>query len=369
MRVPVSLSNSRDSLMGSPDAPIFVVGTGRSGTTLMRQMLSSHPKIHLTHEASFYLWEKNRPKSSLLEDYLQGFHYRYLGVDTPALLRGLPQDVSPKQLFRGVMQRSALARGKSRYGDKTPAHIGCLKRIYEDFPDARVVRVVRSPVQVVESLLRMPWFPPSLLLAAALINRAERDVAPYESRVLTVRLEDLIEHPERELRRVLTFVEEPWDAAVLDHRRQAPDDLPPLPWFQRAKGDVVRGGHRPLDRVAVGLVERLCGSVCARHGYMVGAAVPPIKLWARSVASLPALLSAVGRLGRLGWAFSRGCPEEEVLGRLLGLNPHAMPGLVVPEPPPLPANWRDSLHSGAATMPIFSSSSGSSGTASVPMTS
>ena len=38
-------------------SPIFVVGTGRSGTTLLRTMLNAHPRIYLTHEASFYVAE------------------------------------------------------------------------------------------------------------------------------------------------------------------------------------------------------------------------------------------------------------------------------------------------------------------------
>ena len=53
----------RDSATGAcgmpqpdPDrAPILVIGTGRSGTTLLRLLLNAHPRIYLTHEASFYL--------------------------------------------------------------------------------------------------------------------------------------------------------------------------------------------------------------------------------------------------------------------------------------------------------------------------
>ena len=37
--------------MNPERSPIFVVGTGRSGTTLLRFMLSAHPRIYITHEA------------------------------------------------------------------------------------------------------------------------------------------------------------------------------------------------------------------------------------------------------------------------------------------------------------------------------
>ena len=39
------------------ESPIFVIGTGRSGTTLLRQMLNAHPRIHITHEAGFYSYQ------------------------------------------------------------------------------------------------------------------------------------------------------------------------------------------------------------------------------------------------------------------------------------------------------------------------
>ena len=42
--------------MGDDERPIFVVGASRSGTTLLRMMLCAHPRIHLTMEASFYVW-------------------------------------------------------------------------------------------------------------------------------------------------------------------------------------------------------------------------------------------------------------------------------------------------------------------------
>ena len=45
-----------------PDkSPIFVIGMGRSGTTLLRQMLSAHPRIHNTHEAFFYAYAQGTP--------------------------------------------------------------------------------------------------------------------------------------------------------------------------------------------------------------------------------------------------------------------------------------------------------------------
>ena len=54
----------RDRPVRDPDeAPVFVVGTGRSGTTLLRQMLDAHPRIHVTHEAAFYFYRVHPPSA------------------------------------------------------------------------------------------------------------------------------------------------------------------------------------------------------------------------------------------------------------------------------------------------------------------
>ncbi|MEL6179649.1 MAG: sulfotransferase, partial [Myxococcota bacterium] len=72
--------------------PIFIIGNGRSGTTLLRLMLSAHPNIHLTHEASFWLWERRAPASldgeALLRFYIKSLHFRWLRQDPADVVRG-----------------------------------------------------------------------------------------------------------------------------------------------------------------------------------------------------------------------------------------------------------------------------------------
>src|SRR5690349_12020259 len=219
--------------------PIFVVGTGRSGTTLLRFMLSAHPRIYITHEASFYVWERMYPRrapaADFLRYYFQSPSFRWLRLDPERVMAGLPGDLPRSRIgeaYANVMRQKAAEYGRIRFGDKTPSHAAHLTRTFEDFPDARVVHITRDPRGTVLSLSRMPWAAASLYANAAFCEIERRKVCRDDRRVLKIRLEDLLTDARGTMGRVLEDVGEPWNDAVLDHARNVPDknDMPPLPW-------------------------------------------------------------------------------------------------------------------------------------------
>src|SRR5579871_2575309 len=89
---------SRARAIVSPDhSPIFVIGTGRSGTTLLRQMLNAHPRIHLTHEACFYSYANHArahaSANAWLERYFETFSFAWLRLDPQQVREALPQQL------------------------------------------------------------------------------------------------------------------------------------------------------------------------------------------------------------------------------------------------------------------------------------
>src|SRR5436190_20440848 len=92
------------------------------------------------------------------------------------------------------------------------------------FPEARYVHIVRDVRSVALSLVEMPkeWGTQTVPEGAARWrHRVGRGHAEGRAlgpdRYLEVRYEDLVDEPERELRRILQFVLLPWDAAVLQY--------------------------------------------------------------------------------------------------------------------------------------------------------
>lgn len=220
--------------------PIFIIGTGRSGTTLLRMMLNAHPAIYISNEASYYLVaQKARSSGEWLDSYRKIISYRWMKFPAQDVEQRVPRDLPKEkihQAFDTLMRIKADQYGKRHYGDKTPTHALHVDRILRDFPKARIVHIVRDPVATVASMKHMPWMPQSVVLISLMLAAQMRKVRNFHKQILEIRLEDLLASPESVLRKVLDYIEEDWDDKVLHHQDHAPqDDMPPFPWFVTAK--------------------------------------------------------------------------------------------------------------------------------------
>ena len=99
------------------------------------------------------------------------------------------------------------------------------RTLRESWPEAFIVRIVRDPRDVALSLAGMPFAKDSVvgnLVRVDSDDRASRELIEADPRAMTLRYEDLVTEPERELRRVCAFIGEQYAPAVLDSRGTAP---------------------------------------------------------------------------------------------------------------------------------------------------
>jgi hypothetical protein len=252
-------------------APIFVIGSPRSGTTLLRLMLDSHPRISCGEETHFL-----RDLQSVV-----GRHWGLLstyGLERSwwlGRLRDLYED------FQGeVLARS----GKARWAEKDPTYTLSLDFIEELFPDALYVHLLRDGRDVVASF-RDRWG----YLSAARAARTEwaRYVAAARSfgrrvgpeRFLEVRYERLVADPEAEARRIFTFLGEDFVPEVVAFDPAEHTATTRYQWFtagRRAAGGEtstiyrsrVGAGGATLDPVLRGLLRRRHGALLHELGYL-----------------------------------------------------------------------------------------------------
>ncbi len=206
--------------------PIFVLGFPRSGTTLMEQTLSAHPKIVAGDELP------------LIND-LTGLMPRMLNspLGYPEALAELWMGDQREGLdnlrdyyLQKVGQMGILTPEAAWFTDKMPlneTHLGLIALL---FPEAPLIHVIRHPLDIMVSAVSNHFthgfFCASALETAALHYVRVMDlVQKYRSemalRYLPVRYEDMVTDQESTVRLVLDFVGETFDPGCLQfHENQ-----------------------------------------------------------------------------------------------------------------------------------------------------
>jgi tetratricopeptide (TPR) repeat protein len=201
---------------GSSDPrPVFVVGLPRSGTTLIEQVLASHPQVHGAGE----LFDVNRIFRALPE--LAG----QASGDPFVALKQLGPELALAAAKRYIDRVDLLApAGAARFVDKEPDNLNHLGLIAVLWPNAHVILCRRDLRDVAVScwqtgLLTTPWSNDWDHIARRFadhqrIVRHWRQTRPIEW--LDVAYEDLVADVECQARRMTEFLGLEWDPACLE---------------------------------------------------------------------------------------------------------------------------------------------------------
>jgi hypothetical protein len=146
---PVVLEHLRMAARWSPeravDRPVFLVGMGRSGTTLLGRLLSVHPQVGFLNEPKA-VWQVISP----VED-ISGFYNR-----GPARVRLTAEyvDARTRSIAHALFGHYCFLTRSARVVDKYPELTYRRSFVRAIFPDAVVVAIVRHPSAVVRSVVR-----------------------------------------------------------------------------------------------------------------------------------------------------------------------------------------------------------------------
>lgn len=193
--------------------PVFVVGSMRSGSTMLRLILDSHPSIAIGAETGFV---GALQATKVIPNWRYGHEwYHRIGWTEPEL------DARLRDFYSGMFQRYANSQGKPRWGEKTPFHTSHIPAMARVFPDAAFVGIVRHPGGVAASL-RTNFnytFDDGLSYWEATNLDMVRAASQLDCRFLLCRYEDLVQNGEPVLRELLEWLDEPWSDNVLEHHR------------------------------------------------------------------------------------------------------------------------------------------------------
>lgn len=216
--------------------PILVVGMIRSGTTLMQQVLSCHPQVGGAGEQSF--WGEIDPTA---------VSYKRRNVDGPRLR------ACAEQYVKALAGR---APGAAHVVDKNPGNLFGLGSLHLALPNARIIRVMRDPVDTALSIWMTPMRTPAQFVGSrediVFAYRESlrlmdhwRDTLPSD-RYLEIRYEDLVRDPAVHVLRILEFCGLDWSEACLHPERNELRIRTPSFWQVR----------QPLYQSSIGRRER-----------------------------------------------------------------------------------------------------------------
>ncbi len=214
---------------------VFILSSGRSGSTLLRVMLAGHPalysppELHLLPFETMAQWHKELAASYLVEG-LQRALMELKGIDAKEsreLVNNLvKQNLSIQEVY-AMLQKLA---GKRLLVDKSPTYPDkrkTLERAEELFAKAKYIHLVRHPYAVIESFTRTRMH--TLLnyeeenpyqLAESTWANSNQNILDFCEKISPerhhlVRYEELVTEPARVMEGVCEFLGIPFDSSVL----------------------------------------------------------------------------------------------------------------------------------------------------------
>lgn len=197
---------------------VFIVGMPRSGTTLTEQIIASHPLASGAGELLLFNQMVNGLGAILKSELAYPDCVRYL---TPQIARELAQR------YIGELQRRGGAQSL-KITDKMPGNFVNLGLIALLLPKAKIIHCQRDPINTCVSCFTANFtgFLPYAYDLGSLGHyyRCYEELMAHWSKVLplsiyTLKYEDLVSNPEKEIRSLIDFVGLPWsDCCLTPHQ-------------------------------------------------------------------------------------------------------------------------------------------------------
>lgn len=268
--------------------PVLIAGPDRSGTTLMFALLAAHPNLSIVRRSNMFRYfharygDLSEPANldRCLGDMLRYKRLQVLEPDPDRIRREFAEGPATYgRLFALFHAHHAERCGRARWGDKSLHTEHYAARVFAEFPDARIVHMIRDPRDRYASV-RQRYGGSGARLgrgAGRWIDSTEaglRNADRWPDRYLLVRYEDLVADPEATVREVCRFIDEPYMPQMLamgetpEHRDRSNSSFGDIaPGTISTKG--VGRFREVLGPPEIGLIQALARRQMERTGYAI----------------------------------------------------------------------------------------------------
>lgn len=217
--------------------PVFILGNRRSGTTMLRLMLASHPNIGIPPEGGFvvrmgWIWGRKRLAKADYPKLIREFFLENNSKDWEISFDQLERAINRRKpetfsQFADEVYRTYIRLkfpGKNRWGDKTTWYLDYLADVDRYFPNAKYIHIVRDGRGVVASFQKVKHLTSNIKSASLewtwsveRIQQFGQSIDP--GRYIETRYEDIVGNPEKELRRLCVFLNEDYSPDMLSFHK------------------------------------------------------------------------------------------------------------------------------------------------------
>jgi hypothetical protein len=283
-------SNLSPALQKTADGLFFIVGSGRSGTTLLRAMFDAHSQLAIPSETQMYGYfdlqfrkefEEGRARDEVLHKFLATSRISALKVSEERVREMLGGVYDWDRLFLALLTGFREDRGVERVGEKTPKHIMVYDQLASLFPKSKFIHIVRDPRAVVASYTHAKFYQytdgtnpyRAIQKWTRVMDKhfeAEQKLGP--SRYTLLRYEDLAAQPTAELQRLCSFLDVPFEEQMLDFQNRAEaghiQDQTNLEGIRReVHTESVEKWRKNLPSEAIAVVDAMCWDQMKKLGY------------------------------------------------------------------------------------------------------
>ncbi len=220
------------------ERPIFMIGSERSGTTLVMALLGSHSRIAVPEVVWYY--PRFYPYLYTYGDLSCEDNFRTLaaemvfGLKTPFWgMKVNPRtileeviELAPERsfagLYAGMHLRFAQYANKPRWGEKTPHNLYFVDAMHRDFPNAQFIYITRDGRDSCVDYMESSFGPTNIYCAAQSWKRCWNYVKPWREPLkqqglwLDLSYEDLVRKPVEVMQNVCNFLDEEFEEKMFE---------------------------------------------------------------------------------------------------------------------------------------------------------
>jgi len=282
------------------NGPIFIIGNPRSGTTLLRLILSAHPNIYIAQEGGFllFLYEKYKnfagEKGKILnfvEDLMQTKKIEYWDIVKEEIenyiIKNQPKNYSELGSMVYKYYGEKKYPGKKRWGDKNNYYLNYIDTINEIYPESKFIHIIRDGRDVACSYKDMskiknqkyaPNLPNQIIeIAENWKNNIETINASFnkinKNRYIEIKYEDLVQDTKSTVKELCDFLNEAYDENMLNYNKinldREPEDY--SGWKSLVKQDIttkrIKRWEEELTSEEIEIFEKIAEKQLKKYNY------------------------------------------------------------------------------------------------------